>query len=137
MCFPPKSVVKYKLYCIKAFSEISELKFVFLYFLFWPLCCLLRFMGSDYPFGIFKLFFQFKNSYKEKGEKMLVRITKYKWWVPHQRRYYCNDKQIIFMATCDTDIQLRLLTKSWWRPYILRSDDVSVPSGSTWVHPGF
>jgi len=30
----------------------------FLYFFFWPLCCLFFFdiTGSDYPFGIFKLF---------------------------------------------------------------------------------
>ena len=27
-----------------------------LYFFFWPLCCLLQYTDSDYPFGTFKLF---------------------------------------------------------------------------------
>jgi hypothetical protein len=46
--------------CYSTFSfmcMICRSLFVFLYFFFWPLCCLFRFTDSNYPFGIFKLFF--------------------------------------------------------------------------------
>jgi len=46
--------------CYSTFSfmcMICRSLFVFLFFFFWPLCCLFRFTDSNYPFGIFKLFF--------------------------------------------------------------------------------
>ena len=56
----PEHLSSHPVSCYSIFSVICMFcrsLFVLLYFFFWPLLSVLRFTDSDYPFGIFKLFF--------------------------------------------------------------------------------